>query len=143
MPAGSHCAPVVGIEITVGYESTLPNALVTANVFLMLDLLEVAAEPNRRRLLQLLASGEQSVTQLTTAFPVSRSAISQHLLLLAEAGLVTARKDGRNRFYRLEHGGMARLREVIDQFWTSELDRLVTDASNFRSPPLQGESDGL
>ncbi len=109
----------------------------------MLDLLEVAAEPNRRRLLQLLAGGEQSVTQLTTAFPVSRSAISQHLLLLAEAGLVTARKDGRNRFYRLEQGGMASLRAVIDQFWTSELDQLVTDASNFHSPPLQGEPDGL
>ena len=115
----------------------------------MLDLLEVAAEPNRRRLLQLLARGEQTVTRLTAEFPVSRSAISQHLLLLAEAGLVTARKDGRNRFYRLEQSGMGRLRDVIDQFWTTELDRLVSDAANFhQQPPLhqqppQGASDGI
>ncbi|HEV7167604.1 MAG TPA: metalloregulator ArsR/SmtB family transcription factor [Micrococcaceae bacterium] len=97
----------------------------------MLDLLEVAAEPSRRRLLQLLASGEQTVTQLTAEFPVSRSAVSQHLLLLAEAGLVTARKEGRNRFYRLEQEGMTRLRSVIEAFWTAELDQLVTEATHF------------
>ncbi|MDQ6740429.1 MAG: helix-turn-helix domain-containing protein [Actinomycetota bacterium] len=114
-----------------------------ANLFHMLDLLEVAAEPNRRRLLQLLARGEQTVTQLSAAFPVSRSAISQHLLLLAEAGLVTARKDGRNRLYRLEESGMSRLRRVIDQFWTTELDQLVDDAAHFHQQTLQGDSDGL
>lgn len=95
----------------------------------MLDLLEVAAEPNRRRLLQLLANGESTVTELADAFPVSRSAISQHLLLLAEVGLVSARKSGRNRFYRLEEAGMARLRQAFDSFWTTELDLLVADAA--------------
>jgi len=95
----------------------------------VLDLLEVAAEPTRRRLLQLLASGERTVTQLASQFPVTRSAISQHLAILVEVGLVTARKQGRERYYRLEERGMRRLRALVASFWTDELDRLVVDAT--------------
>jgi DNA-binding transcriptional ArsR family regulator len=94
----------------------------------MPDLLEVAAEPTRRKLLQLLSAGESSVTPLAEHFSVTRSAISQHLLLLAEVGLVEARKEGRNRLYRLVPEGMARLREQVAVFWTRELDLLVADA---------------
>ena len=94
----------------------------------MLDILEVAAEPTRRRLLQLLAAGERTVTELASHFPVTRSAISQHLGILAEVGLVTARKQGRERHYRLEQGGMSRLRALFESFWSDELDRLVADA---------------
>ncbi|WP_415856998.1 ArsR/SmtB family transcription factor [Sinomonas sp. G460-2] len=109
----------------------------------MADLLEVAAEPNRRRLLQLLAAGERSVTPLAEHFTVSRSAISQHLLLLEEVGLVEARKDGRNRLYRLSPDGMARLREQVAVFWTQELDLLVADAEAFArsSPPAAQPPD--
>lgn len=105
----------------------------------MLDVLEVAAEPNRRRLLQLLGLGEQTVNQLAENFSVSRSAVSQHLLLLAEAGLVTARKEGRNRYYQLEPQGMARLKIATDSFWTSELDLLVAEANALDSQLSQGE----
>ncbi|MBT2523830.1 helix-turn-helix transcriptional regulator [Arthrobacter sp. ISL-28] len=98
----------------------------------MFDPLEVAAEPNRRRLLQLLAGGERTVTDLAGDFTVSRSAISQHLLLLEQAGLVTARKEGRNRFYAVNPAGMSELRQLFEQFWTSELDQLVADANNYR-----------
>ena len=98
----------------------------------MLDPLEVAAEPNRRRLLQLLAGGERTVTDLAGDFPVSRSAISQHLLLLEQVGLVSARKEGRNRFYAVNPDGMGELRRLFEQFWTSELDQLVADANNYR-----------
>ena len=98
----------------------------------MLDPLEVAAEPNRRRLLQLLAGGERTVTDLAGDFPVSRSAISQHLLLLEQIGLVSARKEGRNRFYAVNPDGMGELRRLFEQFWTSELDQLVADANNYR-----------
>ena len=98
----------------------------------MLDPLEVAAEPNRRRLLQLLAGGERTVTDLAGDFPVSRSAISQHLLLLEQVGLVSARKEGRNRFYAVNPDGMGELRRLFEQFWTSELDLLVADANNYR-----------
>jgi DNA-binding transcriptional ArsR family regulator len=97
-------------------------------------MLEVAAEPTRRRLLQLLASGERTVTELTSQFSVTRSAISQHLAVLAEVGLVTARKQGRERYYRLDERGALRLRALFESFWSDELDRLVADAIQPPSP---------
>ena len=96
----------------------------------MTDLVVAVAEPNRRRLLQLLGRGEQTVTQLATNFTVSRSAISQHLGLLADLGLVTSRRAGRYRYYRLDAGGMAALRAQLDSFWTGELVQLVRDAQH-------------
>ena len=63
------------------------------------------AEPNRRRLLQLLGHGEQTVSELASNFTVSRSAISQHLGVLAEGGLVASRRQGRFQYYRLNPGG--------------------------------------
>ncbi|WP_449372615.1 ArsR/SmtB family transcription factor [Arthrobacter psychrolactophilus] len=104
----------------------------------MPDVLETAAEPTRRALLQLLAGGEQSVSELAGHFTVTRSAISQHLLHLADAGLVLARKEGRNRYYRLDTGGMAQLREALESFWTTELDLLAADAMALHSPSHQG-----
>ena len=92
----------------------------------MVDLWEVISDPHRRHLLALLASGEKTVTELAAHFPVSRSATSQHLLLLVEAGLVTARKSGRNRYYQMQEAGIARLQQMFDTFWNVELDRLVS-----------------
>jgi DNA-binding transcriptional ArsR family regulator len=94
----------------------------------MPDLIAAVAEPNRRRLLQLLGRGEQTVTQLASNFTVSRSAISQHLGVLAEAGLVVSRRQGRFQYYRLQPEGMTALRAELDSFWTRELDQLVSDA---------------
>jgi DNA-binding transcriptional ArsR family regulator len=92
------------------------------------DLVAAVAEPNRRRLLQLLGHGEQTVNDLASHFTVSRPAISQHLGVLAGAGLVISRQEGRFRYYRLHPGGMAALRAELDSFWTRELDQLVRDA---------------
>ena len=94
----------------------------------MTDLVVAVAEPNRRRLLQLLGYGEQTVTQLASHFTVSRSAISQHLGVLTDLGLVISRREGRYQYYRLDAGGMAALRAQLDSFWTGELDQLVRDA---------------
>ena len=94
----------------------------------MTDLVVAVAEPTRRRLLQLLGPGEQTVTQLASNFTVSRSAISQHLGVLADLGLVTSRREGKYQYYRLDAGGMAALRAQLDSFWTGELDQLVRDA---------------
>ena len=94
----------------------------------MTDLVVAVAEPSRRRLLQLLGYGEQTVTQLASNFTVSRSAISQHLGVLTDLGLVTSRREGRYQYYRLDAGGMAALRAQLDSFWTGELDQLVRDA---------------
>jgi DNA-binding transcriptional ArsR family regulator len=92
------------------------------------DLVAAVAEPNRRRLLQLLGHGEQTVTALASNFTVSRSAISQHLGVLAEAGLVVSRRDGRFQYYSLIPEGMAALRAELASFWTRELDQLVSEA---------------
>jgi DNA-binding transcriptional ArsR family regulator len=94
----------------------------------MPDLIAAVAEPNRRRLLQLLGRGEQTVTELASNFTVSRSAISQHLGVLAEAGLVVSRRQGRFQYYRLQPEGMTALRAELDSFWTHELGQLVSDA---------------
>lgn len=99
----------------------------------MPDVLSVAAEPTRRRLLQLLASGPHTVNDLAANFTVTRSAISQHLGALAEVGLVSNRKEGRQRIYRLEASGMAQLRSEVDRFWTHELDLLVAEATALAS----------
>ncbi|QIV86676.1 ArsR/SmtB family transcription factor [Glutamicibacter mishrai] len=99
----------------------------------MFDLLEVASEPTRRRLIQLLGSGERTVTELAANFTVSRSAISQHLLLLTDAGLLQARKDGRSRYYSLKPAGIAKLKALLDSFWNTELDLLVAEATELAS----------
>ena len=97
------------------------------------DALSAAAEPNRRRLLQLLAARPRTVSDLAGEFTVTRSAISQHLLVLADAGLVEAEKVGGQRFDRVLPSGLHKLQAEIDRFWTDELDRLVTDAEKMRS----------
>ena len=98
----------------------------------MIDAFSAAAEPTRRRILQLLASRPRTVSDIAAEFPVTRSAISQHLLVLAEAGLVDAEKAGRQRIYRVLPSGLQKLQAEIDRFWTSELDQLVTDAQHLR-----------
>lgn len=95
----------------------------------MADALSAAAEPTRRRLLQLLAKGPRTVSELAEQFTVTRPAISQHLAVLTDAGLVTARKQGRQRFYSVVPAGITQLRAEIDRFWSTELDLLVDDAT--------------
>ncbi|MBD8870760.1 ArsR/SmtB family transcription factor [Nocardioides donggukensis] len=94
----------------------------------MTDALSAAAEPTRRRILQLLAPRPRTVSEIAAEFPVTRSAISQHLLLLEQVGLVAAEKVGRQRIYRVLPGGLHDLQAEINRFWTHELDLLVSDA---------------
>lgn len=94
----------------------------------MTDALAAVAEPNRRRILQLLASGPRTVGELADHFTTTRSATSQHLAVLREVGLVDADKVGRTRVYRVVPEGLALLQTEIDRFWTHELDRLAADA---------------
>jgi DNA-binding transcriptional ArsR family regulator len=91
------------------------------------DVFGVLAHPVRRQLLERLATGEQRVTDLAGPVTISRSAVSQHLRLMRSVGVVTERRAGRERFYRLERN---RLGEVeswlvrIDRFWGRSLRRL-------------------
>ena len=102
------------------------------NVLLVIDAFSAAAEPTRRCILQLLASRSRTVGEIAAEFTVTRSAISQHLLVLAEAGLVDAEKAGRQRIYRVLPSGLQKLQAEIDRFWTDELDVLVADAHRLR-----------
>jgi DNA-binding transcriptional ArsR family regulator len=97
------------------------------------DALSAAAEPSRRRILQLLAARPMTVTEIAGHFTVTRSAISQHLLLLESVGLLAVEKVGRQRFYRVLPSGLRDLQAEIDRFWTDELDQLVADAAEIAS----------
>lgn len=88
---------------------------------------EAIAEPNRRRLLELLRSGEWAAGDLVKATGLSQPGASKHLKQLREAGLVSVRAEGQKRLYRLEAGELAALDcwlEQFRQFWTDRLDAL-------------------
>jgi len=91
------------------------------------DVFGVLAHPVRRQLLERLAAGERRVTDLAGPVTVSRSAVSQHLRLMRSVGVVTERRAGRERYYRLERdrlGEVERWLMRIDRFWERELRRL-------------------
>jgi DNA-binding transcriptional ArsR family regulator len=75
------------------------------------------ADRNRRSILMQLADGERTVTELTDALPVSQPAVSQHLKVLRDVGLVSDRAQGTRRIYRLNEAGVAALRDQLDMFW--------------------------
>jgi DNA-binding transcriptional ArsR family regulator len=81
-------------------------------------------EPHRRRILELVNDEELSAGEIAAEFEVSRSAISQHLTVLREAGLVAERREGTRRLYRTRPDGLVGLREFLDRFWGEGLERL-------------------
>ena len=88
---------------------------------------EALAEPNRRRILDLLRAGERPAGDLVEALSISQPGVSKHLKLLREAGLVSVRADGQRRMYRLEPQGLADLDAWLmpyRQFWAGRLARL-------------------
>jgi DNA-binding transcriptional ArsR family regulator len=90
--------------------------------------LDALGDPTRRVVLELLRGGERSVRQLTDATAVSQPAVSQHLRVLRDAGLVTVRPEGTRRFYRVDLDGLAGLRAWVDGFWDDALAAFVTHA---------------
>src|SRR5215510_8219019 len=79
------------------------------------------ADPTRRAIFERVASGPRAVGELAVDLPVSRPAVSQHLKVLSEAGLVTSRADGTRRIYALDPQGLAGLRDYLDGFWDRSL----------------------
>jgi DNA-binding transcriptional ArsR family regulator len=91
------------------------------------DAFGVIAHPVRRTLLERLAQREQRVSELAHKLPVSRSAVSQHLRLMLDVGVVSERRAGRERYYSLERKGLAdidRWLGRLDSFWADSLQRL-------------------
>lgn len=83
--------------------------------------LRAVAEPRRREILRLVASTELSAGEIAESFDVSRPAISQHLTVLKDAGLLTERRDGTRRLYRTRAEGLRGLRRFLDELWGSAL----------------------
>ena len=79
------------------------------------------ADPNRRSILMELAAGERTVSELTRTLPVSQPAVSQHLKVLKNVGLVSDRAEGTKRIYRLNEAGVVALRDQLDTFWKRTL----------------------
>ncbi len=90
--------------------------------------LDALGDRTRRQIFESLRSGPRSVGELAAGLPVSRPAVSQHLRVLKEAGLVTDRKQGTRRLYRVEPGGLAGLRDYFEGFWGEALERFADEA---------------
>lgn len=81
------------------------------------DAFMAIADPNRRYLLEELRRGPKTVNELASGLPVSRPAVSQHLKVLLDAGLVHAKAEGTRRVYRVSNAGFLKLNIWLDQFW--------------------------
>jgi DNA-binding transcriptional ArsR family regulator len=91
------------------------------------DVFQAIADPTRRQVLELLVDCEMPVTAISGHFPISRTAVSKHLRILANAGLVTERKVGRETRYRLEPEPLQDLQRWLDyysRFWKNKLNAL-------------------
>ncbi len=94
-----------------------------------MDLFAALAEPNRRRMIELLGRGPRAAGDLAQAFTLSAPAVSQHLKVLREAGLVRVEVDGQRRIYSLDPEGLAAVDAWLDRvrgFWSERLDALET-----------------
>ena len=78
-------------------------------------------DPTRRAIFERLADGPRSVGELARGLPVSRPAVSQHLKVLKDAGLVTGRPEGNRRVYEINADGVGVLRAYLDRFWNQSL----------------------
>ena len=92
--------------------------------------LQAIAEPRRRDILRLIVESELSAGEIASHFDVTRPAISQHLNVLANAGLVTMRRAGTRRLYRARPEGLAEVRAFLEEFWSDSLQRLKEAAEN-------------
>jgi len=87
------------------------------------EALKALAEPRRRAILRLVASDELAAGEIAAAFEVTRTAVSQHLTVLRNAGLLTERREGTRRLYRARPEGLAGLRRFLDDMWASSLEK--------------------
>lgn len=80
------------------------------------------ADPTRRAVFESLRGGPKPVAEIARGLPVSRPAVSQHLRVLREAGLVRGRREGTRHFYSVDGDGLAEVREYFEEFWQEALD---------------------
>ena len=99
--------------------------------------IEVIAEPSRRRILDALSSGEQPVQALVEQLAISQPAVSKHLRVLRDAGLVQVRVEGQRRIYRVRPEPLMELDQWLEpyrQMWRESLDRLIEHLDHSQGP---------
>jgi DNA-binding transcriptional ArsR family regulator len=94
------------------------------------DPFEALGDPNRREILRLLAAGDKPVRELAAAMPISRPAVSRHLRLLKEAGLVAERAEGTLRIYHLQEQGIHAVQAYLEGVWGDAAARFRLFAEN-------------
>jgi DNA-binding transcriptional ArsR family regulator len=94
------------------------------------DPFDALGDPHRRAIVELLRGGDHSVRELADALPISRPAVSRHLKLLKDAGLVTDRAEGTRRLYRLHDEGIAAVQAYLEQVWGDAAARFKLLADN-------------
>src|SRR4051794_8889217 len=107
---------------------------------MMDDTLRAIAEPRRRAILELVARDEMAAGDIAARFDVTRTAISQHLTVLKDAGLIVERRQGTRRLYRARPEGLEGLRKSLEDMWASSLDvarRLVETERDLRDDEVQ------
>jgi len=101
------------------------------------DIFQALADPTRRKILKMLAYKELPVTVISNQFPISRTAVSKHLRILAESKLVSVEKIGREKKYKLQAEALYELKDWLsfyEQFWDNKLALLKHAVENEGSP---------
>ena len=101
------------------------------------DALVALADPTRRAVFERLRTGPHPVGELARGLPVTRPAVSQHLRVLRNAGLVRERRDGTRHYYSVNADGLAELRDYFERFWDEALDAFRAAAES----EAKGESE--
>jgi DNA-binding transcriptional ArsR family regulator len=96
--------------------------------------LAALTDPTRRSVFERLIDGALPVGRIAKGMPVSRPAVSQHLKVLKEAGLVTDRAEGTRRVYSIDLQGLGTLRRYLDQFWDQALEAFAAEVENGTKP---------
>jgi DNA-binding transcriptional ArsR family regulator len=107
-----------------------------------LDSLAALGDGTRRAIFERVAAGPVSVGALALGLPVSRPAVSQHLKVLKEAGLVTDRAEGTRRVYCIDPHGLAAVRRYLDQFWDQALAAFAAEAEKAPEEPSNEPKEG-
>ncbi|HEX8582463.1 MAG TPA: metalloregulator ArsR/SmtB family transcription factor [Acidimicrobiales bacterium] len=100
--------------------------------------LDALGDPTRRAILERLRQGPRPVGEIADGLPVSRPAVSQHLRVLKEAGLVVDRREGTRRLYAVDPGGLAVLRAYLESLWQESLARFAAHIDETETTDTEG-----
>jgi DNA-binding transcriptional ArsR family regulator len=112
----------------------MPRPKSTADASAPDAVLRALADPHRRQILRLVQGHEMAAGQIAARFPLTQQAISQHIAVLKQAGLLTERRDGTRRIYALRHEALDPVRSLLAEFWPDALTRLKNAVEHAHPP---------